>query len=81
MYDTGIIVKSYRQGKVIQVDADLTAGHKGHMEFRISALGARGDSDGKLFGELLETVIINLLSFDTLHQILVHKKALTVSHR
>ena len=55
-YDKGIIVRSYRQGQVIQVDADLTAGHLGHMEFRISALGTRGDKIGKLYGDILETV-------------------------
>ena len=47
MYDTGIMIVQTD----IQVGADETAGQKGHIEFRISALGGRGDSDGNLFGE------------------------------
>jgi len=62
MYDTGIIVRSYKQGEPIQVDVDLTAGHKGYMEFRISSSGTTGDDIGKLNGILLRTVRNLLIS-------------------
>jgi len=62
MYDTGIIVRSYKQGKSIKVDVDLTTGHKGYMEFRISKNGTTGDETGKLNGILLKTVRNLLIS-------------------
>jgi len=62
MYDTGIIVRSYKQGEHIQVDVDFTAADKGYMEFRISSSGTTGDETGKLNGILLKTVRNLLIS-------------------
>ena len=58
-YANGIIGEVYKQGQEIEVSVDLTSNHQGWFEFRIAKLTTspvRGDSKGRLIGDLLKLV-------------------------